>query len=149
MARARNSFGISVKAEFYRAASFLNRPRAGHSGRLKRKATKMGKVENVGKAILAQLLADFQGRGLGADALQQSYEGVSLKALKEGCLASDKTTTPVDFDLALADLEKGSLVRTGPMVPYENTPGSAVFVIGLFSKREWVSLSDKGYKAAR
>jgi hypothetical protein len=35
------------------------------------------------------------------------------------------------------------------MVPYENTPGSQVVVIAIFSKREFVYLTEKGYKAAQ
>ena len=109
----------------------------------------MGKVEQVSKQILAYLLNDFQGRDLSAESLHQSYVGVSLSDLKQKCFDADNTTTTVDFDLALKDLEGEGLVATGPMVPYENPPNSSVVVIGLFSKREYVYLTAKGYKAAR
>jgi hypothetical protein len=109
----------------------------------------MGKVEQVSKQILAYLLTDFQGRDLGAEALHQSYVGVPLSDLKQKCFENDKTTTTVDFELALKDLESRSLVATGPMVPHENPPNSAVVFIGLFSKREYLYLTEKGYKAAR
>ena len=55
----------------------------------------------------------------------------------------------VDFDLALKDLEDDHLVRTGPMVPFDNDPNSSVVVIGLFSKYEYAYLTEKGYKAAQ
>lgn len=109
----------------------------------------MGKVEQVSRQILAYLLSDFQGRDLGAESLHQSYVGVPLSDLKRKCFEADNTTTAVDFDLALKDLEKDDLVATGPMVPYENPPNSSVVVIGLFSKREYLYLTAKGYKAAR
>ena len=109
----------------------------------------MGKIEDVSKQILRCLLQDFQGRGLGADALQEEYEGVRVRDLKQNCLQFDKTTTAVDFDLALNGLETNELVGTGPMDVYDNPPGSSVVLIGVYSKREYVYLTAKGYKAAR
>jgi hypothetical protein len=38
---------------------------------------------------------------------------------------------------------------TGPTVPHENPPDSSIFVIGIYSKREFVYLTEKGYKAAK
>jgi hypothetical protein len=35
------------------------------------------------------------------------------------------------------------------MVPYDNPPNSALSFFGLVSKREYVSLTDKGYRAAQ
>jgi hypothetical protein len=35
------------------------------------------------------------------------------------------------------------------MEVYDNSPNSTVVVIGLFSKKEYVYLTAKGYKAAR
>lgn len=55
----------------------------------------------------------------------------------------------MDFDLALRELEKEELIRTGPMIPFENDPNSLVFVAMLFSKYEHASLTTKGYKAAQ
>ena len=109
----------------------------------------MGKVEQVSKQILAYLLSDFQERDLGAESLRHSYVGLPLSDLKKRCFDFDDTTTTVDFDLALKDLEDKRLVATGPMVPYDNPPNSSVVVIAFFSKREYVCLSEKGYKAAR
>lgn len=55
----------------------------------------------------------------------------------------------VDFDLALKQLEESSFLKTGPLVPYTNPPGSSVVAIGSFSKREFIRLTEKGYKAAQ
>ncbi len=109
----------------------------------------MGKVEQVSKQILAYLLSNFQERELGVESLQHGYVGIALSDLKQKCFDADGTTTIVDFDLALKDLEDKRLIDTGPMVPYDNPPNSSVLVIGLFSKREYVYLTEKGYKAAR
>jgi hypothetical protein len=109
----------------------------------------MAKIEQVSKQILEFLLHDFQARDLGADALHRSYVGISLNELKNNCFAADHTTTNVDFDLALKELERKKLVSTGPMVAHENSPNSPVVVLGVYSKREYVYLTDGGYKAAR
>jgi hypothetical protein len=53
-----------------------------------------------------------------------------------------------DFDLAIRDLEKAGWVKTGPLEAYQNRPGAAVVLVGLFSKREYTYLSVEGYKAA-
>ena len=108
----------------------------------------MGKVEGMSREILRHLLADFQKRSLGVEALRQSYQGVTISALRQVCCGKDADSA-VDFDLAFDDLDKDGLIGTGPMVPYENDPGSSVVVIGLFSKREYAYLTEKGYKAAR
>jgi hypothetical protein len=55
----------------------------------------------------------------------------------------------VDFDLAMKQLEESKFVETGPMVPYENTPGSQLVIVAIFSKREYVYLTEKGYRAAQ
>jgi hypothetical protein len=109
----------------------------------------MGKVDDVSKHILKYLLDDFQTRRLGADVLHTAYEGVKITDVKQKCLEGDKAANDVDFELSLKDLEDQGLVRTGPVVPFENKPGSGVFAIGTYSKREHVGLTDKGYRAAR
>jgi hypothetical protein len=55
----------------------------------------------------------------------------------------------VDFDLSFKHLEERSLITTGPKVPYDNRPGSGVFIMGLFSKREYASLTETGYRTAQ
>jgi len=109
----------------------------------------MGKVEDMSAQILRYLLQDCQERELGADALDDDYGGIPLKELKRKCLDHDNTSTSVDFDLALNELEKDKLLDTGPMEVYDNPPDATVVFLGLYSKREHVYLTAKGYKAAR
>jgi hypothetical protein len=60
----------------------------------------------------------------------------------------DGEHSQVDFDLALKELEDGLLIGTGPMVPFDNEPGSGVFILVLHSKREYAYLTEAGYRAA-
>jgi hypothetical protein len=108
----------------------------------------MSTVDELAKQILADVVADFRAKNLGSDALSEGYIGASIVAL-EMKFCTDGPHSKVDFDLALKQLEESKLVKTGPMVPYENTPGSQVVVIAIFSKREFVYLTEKGYKAAQ
>jgi hypothetical protein len=110
---------------------------------------KMGKIEDVSTQILRFLLQDFQARELDVKALEDGYIGIPILQLREKCFRYDNTTTSVDFDVALGKLEREELVDTGPMQAHENPPGSMVVVIGVFSKREYVYLTAKGYQAAR
>jgi hypothetical protein len=109
----------------------------------------MGKVDEVYKQVLSFLLIDFQSRELDAAALSRGYVGMNLPELREKCIERDNTTTNVDFDLAIKDLERDKLISTGPQVAYENEPNSMVFVMGVYSKREYAYLTPQGYKAAR
>jgi hypothetical protein len=108
-----------------------------------------GKITQESKHILGCLLQDFRERGLGADALEDGYVGIPMSDLKQKSLGADNTTTAVDFDLALKELEEKELIATGPMEVYDNPPDSLVIVVALYSKREYVYLTTKGYKAAR
>lgn len=54
----------------------------------------------------------------------------------------------VDYDLAFDELDAVGMVKTGPIEPYENDPSSSVFVMMLFSKKEYCYLTQEGYKAA-
>ncbi len=108
----------------------------------------MSTVDDLAKQILADVVADFRAKNLGSQALNDGYVGVSIVAL-EMKYCADGGQSKVDFDLAMKQLEESKFVDTGPMVPYENTPGSQVVVIAIFSKREFVYLTEKGYKAAQ
>ncbi len=108
----------------------------------------MSTVDDLAKQILADVVADFRAKNLGSQALNDGYVGASIVAL-EIKYCADGSHSKVDFDLALKQLEESKFVDTGPMVPYENTPGSQVVVIAIFSKREFVYLTEKGYKAAQ
>lgn len=107
----------------------------------------MDDVEELSNEILRHLKTDFVDRSLVSEALSEGYVGQNLAALK--VLFSDRGESSVDFDLALKELEKAGLVKTGPMVPFDNPPGSRVVVFALFSRREYVFLTEKGYKAAQ
>ena len=105
-------------------------------------------LDDLAKHILADVLADFRARNLGSEALSDGYVGPSILAL-EMKYCSEGSHSKVDFDLAMKQLEEDKLAETGPMVPYENTPGSQVVIVAIFSKREFVYLTEKGYRAAQ
>jgi hypothetical protein len=106
------------------------------------------KVAEETKQILVHLLEDFEERGLGSDALYQGYVGMAMDELKKKSLTNG-TTTIVDFDIALKELEDQELVKTGPYDVHVSEPGSALVFALPYSKREYVYLTTEGYKAAR
>lgn len=109
----------------------------------------MGILEDMPKKILKQLLADFQKRNLSTEDLHQGYEGMLLGTLQHNYYSNDAPAT-IDFGTAFSILERDGLVRTGPLVPYNNFPGVPLPVIGTgVRKREYVYLTEAGYKAAR
>jgi hypothetical protein len=105
-------------------------------------------LDDLARHILADVLADFRARNLGSDALSEGYVGPSIAAL-EIKYCAEGSHSKVDFDLAMKQLEEDKLAGTGPMVPYENTPGSQVVIVAIFSKRQFVYLTEKGYRAAQ
>lgn len=110
--------------------------------------TKGKTIDGLGLQILADVLNDFSQKGLGADDLCEEYVGVPIIELKEK-YCKNEGNSQVDFDLALKELEENELVDTGPTVAHENPPDSSVIVIGFYSKREFVYLTEKGYRAAK
>jgi hypothetical protein len=108
----------------------------------------MSNVEELSRAILRKLVRDFLSQNLDARDLSEGYGGPGLAALKQECCA-EASASPVDFDLALKDLEDGDFIGTGPMVPFDNPPNSHFLVVGLRSKYEFAYLTEKGYKAAQ
>ncbi|MCU1284103.1 MAG: hypothetical protein JWO13_453 [Acidobacteriales bacterium] len=109
----------------------------------------MGKVESVSKQILLVLLHDFQSRELPSEALDEGYVGPTLKEVERSCIEQDQTTTQVDVELALKELEDNGWIDTGPMMVHDSPPDSELQFIGLFSTREYVHLTIKGYRMAR
>jgi len=105
-------------------------------------------IDDLSMQILADIVADFRQKNLDSDALNEEYVGASIVVLEEK-YCTDEAYSKIDFDLALKQLEENELVGTGPTVPYENQPDSGVFVLGFRSKREFVCLTEKGYKAAQ
>jgi hypothetical protein len=104
-------------------------------------------LSEMAKNLLQDVRDDFTSKELSADALTQVYDGVSVSSLRQKYCES-ASSTQVDFDLALKELEAARFVRTGPLAPFDNRPGSGVVVLGFFSKREYVCLTEFGYRAA-
>jgi hypothetical protein len=111
------------------------------------KGARMSGIDELEKHILADIVVDFRAKNLGADALRKHYVGLSIPAL-ENHYVTNGTYSKVDFDLALKQLEATNLIKTGPMFPYENPPGSNVLVIAFFSKRDYAYLTERGYREA-
>ena len=107
-----------------------------------------GQLDEAAKQILATLLADFTDRNLTVDDLKKRYIGPQIVAV-ETAVCNIDDITKVDFDVAFRELEKNKLILTGPMEMYKNRPGSRFIAIGSYSKREFVYLTEEGYKAAR
>lgn len=107
-----------------------------------------GQLDEAAKQILATLLADFTDRNLTVNDLKKRYIGPQIVAV-ETAVCNIDDITKVDFDVAFRELEKNKLILTGPMEMYKNRPGSRVIAIGSYSKREFVYLTEEGYKAAR
>lgn len=105
-------------------------------------------IDDLGLQILVDVLNDFNQKGLGSDDLCEEYVGVPIVELKEK-YCTNEGHSQVDFDLALKELEENELVDTGPMVAHENPPDSSVIILGIYSKREFVYLTEKGYRAAK
>ena len=108
----------------------------------------MAKLDSLAKEILADVLADFRDKKLGSEALRDGYIGAPLFNIEEKYCGKEGTGK-VDFDLALKELETNNFVNTGPMEPYKSDPNSGILIIALFSKREYVYLTEKGYRAAQ
>jgi len=107
-----------------------------------------GQLDEAAKQILGTLLADFTDRGLTAQDLKDGYEGPNIEALATAvCSVADFTT--VDFEVAFGDLENSNMIKTGPMAAYDNDRNSSVIFIGGYSKREFVYLTEAGYKESR
>lgn len=110
--------------------------------------TKHKSIDDLGTHILADILDDFNQKGLGSDELCEEYVGVPLIELKKK-YCTDKGYSQVDFDLGLKQLEENELVDTGPTVAHENPPDASIVLIGFYSKREFVYLTENGYRTAR
>lgn len=104
-------------------------------------------LDHLASEILSDVLVDFRSKDLGSNALSEEYSGAPIAEI-ETRFCEKGGNAKIDFDLALKELEGRKLITTGPTVAYENTPSSGVFVLGLYSKREFLCLTEKGYKAA-
>ncbi|HEB4089386.1 TPA: hypothetical protein RZ058_000201 [Enterobacter cloacae] len=107
-----------------------------------------GQLDEAAKQILGTLLADFTDRGLTAQDLKNGYEGPNIEALATA-VCGVAGFTSVDFEVAFGDLEKANMIKTGPMAMYDNDSNSSVIIIASYSKREYVYLTEAGYKESR
>jgi len=105
-------------------------------------------LDVAAEAILMSLLKNFTQRTLDSHALKKGYIGPFISAIEQEILASG-LYTKVDFDLALKQLEERKYVGTGPWKAYENDPYSSVVIIGGYSVREYVYLTEHGYRRAK
>jgi hypothetical protein len=103
-------------------------------------------LSGIAKNILQDVRDDFTAKKLGADTLTKDYVGVAISELEQK-YCEGAGATKVDFDLALKELEDG-LVGTGPMAFFDNDPHSRVFILAMFSKREYMYLTEAGYRVA-
>jgi hypothetical protein len=105
-------------------------------------------MEAAKRLILTQLLNDFRERRLGSVELASSYEGLSVRQMQDACAGAG--IDPVEFELALKELEEGNLIGTGPL----DVAGGHIGVSGItvlptiYSRREYACLKEKGYKSA-
>lgn len=107
-----------------------------------------GELDEAAKQILGTLLADFTDRSLTMRDLKNRYEGPQIVAVATAVCSIDDITQ-VDFDVAFSELEKKDLIKTGPMEQYTDLLGNRWSTVGAYSKREFVYLTEEGYKAAR
>jgi len=108
----------------------------------------MSTVDDLSKQMLADVVTDFRARNLETSALNKEYVGPSIGEL-EMKYCTEGPYSKVDFDLALKQLEESKSVKTGPMEVYDNPPDLHVRIIGIFSKRKFVYLTEKGYRASQ
>lgn len=102
-------------------------------------------VDDIAMEILTDIVTDFRNKKLGVDALRDGYDGHFMVELKK----KYGSYPEIDFDLAFNQLEEKRLIETGPLVPYEDDPYSDLVIAGLYSKREFICLTEKGYKEAQ
>lgn len=105
-------------------------------------------LDDVSLSILRKLKDRFVQAGYGSRALASGYDGVPTKDL-EVEVRADTGASQVDFDLSLKHLEESKWATTGPMVVYDNPPNSGAFILAVYSKREYVCLTEEGYRMAK
>lgn len=100
------------------------------------------------RVILRELLCDFEDNNREANDLRQSYQGPSFQRLKQVCI--DLGISIVDFDLAIDDLDRNGLVKTGPPEISDSASFGGVLILpGIYSKREYAYLKEDGYREAK
>lgn len=102
-------------------------------------------LDLLSRKIIQDLKDRFVEAGHGSSALSVGYEGVPIKGLTER-VRDDTGASQVDFEISLKHLEECKFITTGPLAAYDNEPGSGVFILGFYSKREYACLTEEGYR---
>jgi len=102
-------------------------------------------LDGPSKTIIQDLKERFVEEGHDSRALANGYVGVPINQLADR-VRGVTGASQVDFDLSLKYLEEAGFVKTGPMELYDNEPGSGVIVLGLYSRREYAYLTERGYR---
>jgi len=102
-------------------------------------------LDLLSRKIIQDLKDRFVEAGHGSDALHIGYEGVPIKQLAER-VRNDTGASQVDFDISLKHLEERNFITTGPLAAHDHQPGSGVFILGLYSKREYACVTEDGYR---
>jgi hypothetical protein len=89
----------------------------------KKQLTRPSELSRKAREILLFVHDEFVSGGRPTAALIKGYEGPRTKDL-EVAFCADGGNSKVDFELAVAELEDGQLIGSGPWVPYDNKPGS-------------------------
>lgn len=110
-----------------------------------RRAGSSRSVDDLSKKIIQYLKERFIEEGHDSSALIDGYVGVPFSQLTDH-VRGVTGASQVDFDLSMKFLDEAELVKTGPMEMYDNPPGSGVFIVGFYSKREYAYLTEAGYR---
>ena len=104
--------------------------------------TKTAYTSNLpAKLILKELLSDFEDNNREISDLRLSYQGPPFEQLKMVC--ADAGIGNVDFNLAIDDLERHHLLRTGPPEIADSPSFGGILILpGIYSKREYVHLKE-------
>ena len=100
----------------------------------------------LARAILQQVGEDFVEQRLSAHDLVNGYIGVSFEAI-ERTFCNQASIIPLDVGLAIKELEERKYIHAGASVRYRNNSPRAVVIFMNLGKREFVCLTDLGYRA--
>ena len=126
---------------------YINNGIAGAIGSHSINEMRENKMSDAEQFILGELFLDFKQRELKTSDLHTLYDGPKIEAMKLN--ANNHGIGNVDFDLAVDDLMKQHLIKTGPpAVAGGGNYGGALVLPMIYSKKEFACLTDQGYKEA-
>lgn len=105
-------------------------------------------LDETANTILATLRDEFIASNRPSSELHNGYAGPKLAEL-ESAILSNPDVSKVDYDLSLKSLEDRIFVKTGPVKPYDNPPNTRLFVMAMVSQREYIYLTEDGYRASK